>query len=62
MENSIDIPVCPPPWDAPNDTLPMLVVLGCFLLGGWLLRLWRKRRRERRKTPQENVNTTDTPA
>lgn len=38
MEPPDDFFVCPPPWDAPNDTVPMLVVLAAFLLGGWLIR------------------------
>ena len=45
----MEFPMCPPPWDVPNDLLPMLVVLGIFLFGGWLLRRWRNRRRVRRK-------------
>jgi hypothetical protein len=48
MDNSLPLPACPPPWDAPNDIVPLLVVSGCFLLGGWLFRYWKKKREARK--------------
>jgi len=41
-EPFLNIPFCPP---AANDTIPMLVVAAGFLIGGWLIR----RRRRKRK-------------
>jgi hypothetical protein len=41
MEQTLYIPFCPP---VPNDTIPMLVVVAVFVLGGWLIRRWRKKR------------------
>jgi len=50
MEPGLETPICPPPWDEPNDVLPMLVMLGVFLLLGWLFRSWRKRRKTKNRT------------
>ncbi|MCF7817161.1 MAG: LPXTG cell wall anchor domain-containing protein [Kiritimatiellales bacterium] len=44
MERTTDIPFCPIPPETISDMVPMLVVLGLFLLGGWLLRRRKKRR------------------
>lgn len=41
-EPFLNIPFCPP---AADDTIPMLVVAAVFLVGGWLIRCWRKKRK-----------------
>ena len=50
MDTPVDIPVCPLPGESPNDVVPMLVVLSVFLLCGWLIRFWKRRREARRKS------------
>ncbi len=49
MDSDVQIPVCPPPWDAPNDVLPMLIVLTIFMLAGGLIRYWRKKRKDKKR-------------
>lgn len=44
MEKTTEIPFCPLPPETISDMVPMLAVLGVFLLGGWLFRRWRKKR------------------
>jgi flagellar biogenesis protein FliO len=48
MDQVADIPFCPIPPETISDLVPMLVVLGFFVLAGWLVRSRRKRRRARR--------------
>ncbi len=51
METGADFtPICPPPWDVPNDVLPMLVVLGVFLALGGAYRRWKKKRNARMRS------------
>jgi len=45
MEQITTIPFCPLPPETISDMVPMGVIIGLFLLGGWMLRRWRKRRR-----------------
>jgi hypothetical protein len=53
MENAGElIPICPPPWDSPNDLIPLLVVAGCFLAAGWALRRRRRKRKQRQTGKQ----------
>jgi LPXTG-motif cell wall-anchored protein len=42
------MPYCAP---APNDVLPMLVVVVVFLVGGWLFRRWKKKRASNHRKP-----------
>jgi hypothetical protein len=51
MEPVDNIPFCPPPWNSPSDVIPMLVVIGVFVIGGWLGRLWKKKRAAKRPRP-----------
>jgi flagellar biogenesis protein FliO len=44
MEQSFSIPFCPIPPETISDLVPMGVVIGLFLVAGWLLRRWKKRR------------------
>jgi len=44
MESATDIPFCPLPPETTSDMVPMGIVLGLFLLGGWFFR-----RRQRKK-------------
>lgn len=46
------LPICPPPWDTPSDVIPMLVVAAAFLLGGWVLKRWSRKRKTRRTGKQ----------
>jgi len=41
MEQQFNFPFCPP---VPSDAIPMLVIIAVFVLGGWLLRRWKKKR------------------
>jgi hypothetical protein len=36
------IPFCPIPPETISDMVPLLLVLGLFVLVGWLWRRWRK--------------------
>jgi hypothetical protein len=49
MESGVDIPLCPPPWDAPSDVIPMVVVAAVFFAGWCLLRHFRKKRARKKK-------------
>ncbi|MCF7849694.1 MAG: hypothetical protein K9M45_12660 [Kiritimatiellales bacterium] len=40
--------VCAPSCGSISDVIPMLVVVAVFLLAGWLIRRFRKRRNARR--------------
>ena len=44
MESATDIPFCPLPPETTSDMVPMGIIVGLFLLGGWLFRRWRKTR------------------
>jgi len=44
MDQTLYIPFCPP---VPRDIVPMLVIVSLFLLGGWLIRRWKKKRNSR---------------
>jgi flagellar biogenesis protein FliO len=45
MEQSTFIPFCPIPPETISDMVPMGVVLGLFLLLGWLWKRWKKKRK-----------------
>ncbi len=44
MEPASNIPFCPLPPETISDMVPMGIILGLFLLGGWFFRRWRKKR------------------
>ena len=44
MEPPLDITSCPLPSET-NELLPMLVVIGVFVLAGWLFQRWNRSRR-----------------
>ena len=44
MEPIIDIPYCPIPPETVGDVVPMGIVIGLFVLMGWLFRKWKKSR------------------
>jgi flagellar biogenesis protein FliO len=47
MDASSNIPFCPMPPEGPGDLIPMIVVIAVFLAGGWLLRRWCRKRKNR---------------
>ncbi|WP_372847220.1 PEP-CTERM sorting domain-containing protein [Pontiella sp.] len=46
MEQTTTVPFCAP---EPSNLIPMLVVIAAFVLAGWAVRRWRKKRRSDRK-------------
>jgi LPXTG-motif cell wall-anchored protein len=50
MEQSFNIPFCPIPPETISDMVPLGVVLGLFLVAGWLLRRRKKRRDSSKKS------------
>ncbi len=44
MEPIIDIPYCPIPPETMSDVVPMGIIIGLFVLMGWLFRKWKKSR------------------
>jgi len=49
MEPILDIPYCPIPPETISEVIPMGVILGVFVLGGWLFRRRRKKRDSKRR-------------
>jgi flagellar biogenesis protein FliO len=50
MEQAVNIPFCPIPPETISDMVPMGVVIGLFLVAGWGLRRWKKRRGSGKKS------------
>jgi flagellar biogenesis protein FliO len=44
MDQAPSITFCPIPPETISDMVPLLIVIGVFLLVGWLFRRWKKGR------------------